>query len=183
MGKKQSLRDLQSRLAEKLDAAKAGVVGTAASWLAVDANGSKFLFPLSQSGEIYPLTPTHQVAHTKDWFIGVANLRGALFGVTDFDAYLKNSKPATRPVQLLSDVRFVTFNAAIEMNCALQVDKLEGLRSVTSFKKSEPPADTAPAFFGQVYIDMNDTKWQEINLQILAQQSDFLNINKMQIAI
>ncbi len=179
MGKRQSLRDLQSRLAEKLEAAKSGAAGTAASWLAVDANGSKFLFPLSQSGEIYPLTPTHRVAHTKDWFIGVANLRGALFGIADFDGFLKNTKPAPRPVQMLSDVRFVTLNAAIEMNCALQVDKLEGLRSVTSFKKSDPPATSSPAFFGHAYTDLNDEIWQEINLQILAQQGEFLNINKL----
>ena len=178
MSKRQSLRDLQSRLAEKLEAAKSGAAGTAASWLAVDANGSKFLFPLSQSGEIYPLTLTHHVAHTKDWFIGVANLRGALFGIADFDGFLRNAKPAPRPVQTLSYVRFVTLNASIEMNCALQVDKLEGLRSVTSFKKSEPPETSSPAFYGHVYTDLNDAKWQEINLQILAQQGEFLNINK-----
>ncbi|HMS27634.1 MAG TPA: chemotaxis protein CheW [Burkholderiaceae bacterium] len=179
MSKRQSLRDLQSRLAEKLEAAKSGAGGTAASWLAVDANGSKFLFPLSQSGEIYPLTPTHQVAHTKDWFIGVANLRGALFGIADFDGFLKNTKPVPRPVQKLSDVRFVTLSAAIEMNCALQVDKLDGLRGMSSFKKSEPPTATSPAYFGHVYTDLNDAKWQEINLQILAQQDEFLNINKL----
>ena len=75
-------------------------------------------------------------------------------------------------------MRFVTLNASIEMNCALQVDKLEGLRSVTSFKKSEPPETSSPAFYGHVYTDLNDAKWQEINLQILAQQGEFLNINK-----
>ncbi len=48
MSNKQALREFQSRLAMRLQAAQA--VGVAASWLAVEAGAQRLLFPLRRSG-------------------------------------------------------------------------------------------------------------------------------------
>jgi len=74
MANREALRELQSRLASRLQAARAE--GVQAGWLAVEAAGRKYLFPLSQAGEIFPFTATQPVPYTHDWFLGVANLRG-----------------------------------------------------------------------------------------------------------
>lgn len=177
MDKRKTLRELQSRLAEKLQAVRSGDVASAAAWLAVDSGGAKYLFPLSQSGEIFPWTATHKVAHTQDWYLGVANLRGSLFGIADFASFL-NKKKSLLPRQFSrTESRFVTLNTAFEVNCALFVDRLEGLRSTESFSESIDPALGTPEFFGHTYIDLYGVHWQEINLQLLSQQNSFLNIN------
>ncbi len=177
MDKRKNLRELQSRLAEKLQVVRSGDVSSAAVWLAVDSEGAKYLFPLSQSGEIFPWTVTHQVAHTQDWYLGVANLRGSLFGIANFASFLNNTKPHSRNLLSRSESRLVTLSASLAVNCALLVDRLEGLRSTESFRESMEPDVGAPVFFGHIYIDLNGVRWQEINLQLLSQQNSFLNIN------
>ncbi len=177
MDKRKTLRDLQSRLAEKLQAVRAGDIASSAAWLAVVSDDSKYLFPLSQSGEIFPWTVTHKVAHTQDWYLGVANLRGSLFGIADFASFVKQSKPSVHSQVSRSESRFVTLSNTLEVNCALFVDRLEGLRSAESFKESMKPEENAPSYFGHTYIDLNGVHWQEINLQLLSQQNNFLNIN------
>lgn len=177
MDKRKTLRELQSRLAEKLQAVRAGDVTSAAVWLAVDSDGAKYLFPLSQSGEIFSWTATHRVAHTQDWYLGVANLRGSLFGIADFASFLNKTKPLSRNLLSRSESRIVTLNTLLDVNCALFVDRLEGLRSTESFRESTEPSADSPVFFGHVYIDLNGVHWQEINLQLLSQQNNFLNIN------
>ena len=78
MANKQALRDLQSRLAERLQAARTEPL--AQSWLAVECSSRGFLFPLREAGEIFALTPMVPVPHSHRWFLGVANLRGHLHG-------------------------------------------------------------------------------------------------------
>ena len=73
MANKEALRDLQSRLAERLKVVRSQPQGT--SWLAVECSGRGFLLPLQEAGEIFPQTTIVPVAHTKPWFLGVANLR------------------------------------------------------------------------------------------------------------
>jgi twitching motility protein PilI len=177
MDKKQKLRELQTRLAEKLQAVRSGDVASSAAWLAVDAGGRKFLFPLSQAGEIFPWTPVQKVAYTQEWYLGVANMRGALLGVVDFSHFTEGGRAVARNELARSDSRFVTLSNLLEVNCALFVDRLEGLRSTESFSESQDPKAGSPEFYGHVYIDVNGLHWQEINLQVLAQQTHFLNIN------
>lgn len=177
MDKRQKLRELQTRLAEKLQAVRSGDVASAAAWLAVETGGKKYLFPLSQSGEIFPWTAINKVAHTQSWYLGVANIRGSLYGVADFSAFLQGEKTVTRNETTRSDSRFVTLSGSLDVNCALYVDRLEGLRSTESFSQSQDPQSGSPEFYGHVYVDKNGLSWQEINLQVLSQQNSFLNIN------
>ena len=79
MANKQALRELQTRLAERMQAARTQPRGQ--SWLAVECRGLGLLLPLEQAGEIFAVVPLLTVAHTQPWFAGVANLRGGLHGV------------------------------------------------------------------------------------------------------
>ena len=67
-------------LAGRLQAARSEGVSVAA-WLAVQAGGRDYLLPLNQAGEIFPWTGVQPVPYTQAWFLGIANLRGALMGV------------------------------------------------------------------------------------------------------
>ncbi|MEO7954323.1 MAG: chemotaxis protein CheW [Polaromonas sp.] len=174
MANRQALRELQTRLAERLQIAK--TQGVAASWLAVEAGEQKYLFPLAQSGEIFPWVPMQHVPYTQAWFAGVANLRGGLFGVVDLASYVSGHPPALKTELARSDSRLVCLNSALEVNCVLQVDKLAGLRKQEAFIDYLERAPEAPEFFGNRYLDSSGASWQEINLQLLAQQTHFLTI-------
>jgi twitching motility protein PilI len=62
MANREALRQLQSRLASRLQAARSE--GVQASWLAVEAAGARYLFPLAQSGEIFPFISAQAVPYT-----------------------------------------------------------------------------------------------------------------------
>lgn len=175
MANRDALRAFQSRLASRLQAAR--TTGIAATWLAVEAGEGKYLFPLGHAGEIFPWTPPQPVPYTAPWFLGVANLRGGLYGVVHLSAFAAGApSAATASEAVRMQSRFVALNELLEVNCALLVDRLAGLRGVDAFSAAEPPADDAPAWLGHLYTDAAGERWQEINLQALSQQPQFLSI-------
>lgn len=174
MANRQALRELQSRLAERLQVAR--TQGVAPSWLAVEAGGCKYLFPMEQAGEIFPWGTTQAVPYTQAWFLGVANLRGGLFGVVDLANYVTGQGTPPKTELARKESRLVALNNALDVNCALLIDRLAGLRNQAAFSDFAERAPDAPAFFGNQYIDQSGASWQEINLQFLAQQAHFLTI-------
>ena len=175
MANRDALRAFQSRLASRLQAAR--TTGVSAAWLAVEAGEGKYLFPLGHAGEIFPWTPPQPVPYTEPWFLGVANLRGGLYGVVQLSAFASGTPDglaATEAARMQS--RLVALNELLEVNCALLVDRLAGLRGAEAFTGAEPPAADAAAWLGHVYTDAAGERWQEINLQALSQQPQFLSI-------
>lgn len=173
MANKEALRDLQQRLAQRLQMAQTQT--DTAAWLAVRVGQLHYLLPLSQSGEIFPLTGLSHVPYTKQWFAGVVNLRGGLFGVVDLLRFM-DEQAAARDEQAWMQARLVTLNIELGLNCALVVDDLLGLRRPDLFVSSEPAAAGAPAYFGNRFQDGQGIVWQEVNLQTLSQTAAFLAI-------
>ncbi|MEW6704624.1 MAG: chemotaxis protein CheW [Pseudomonadota bacterium] len=175
MAKKEALRDLQSRLAERLQAAR--TQARTASWLAVECRGQGLLFPLQQAGEIFAMVPLQQVPHTRDWFAGVANLRGGLHGVVDLGAFLGMSGRSSAASEGTRDqARLIALNPSIGLNCALLVDRLAGLRSAEQLTTEDSQASAKPAFAGARLRDREGRSWQEILLSSLAEDEQFLGI-------
>lgn len=179
MAKKEALRDLQSRLAERLQAAR--TQARPVSWLAVECRGHGLLFPLQQAGEIFSLVPLMAVPHTRPWFAGVANLRGGLHGVVDLGAFLGMAPRAVVPAEgVREQARLIAFNPSIGLNCALLVDRLAGLRSAEQLQVAAIDADAEaavrPTFAGRRLRDADGRTWQEIVLSSLAEDEQFLGI-------
>ena len=174
MANRQAIRELQTRLADRLQIAR--TQGVAPSWLAVEASGRKYLFPMTQAGEIFPWVATQAVPYTQSWFLGVANLRGGLFGVVDLASYVSGQGASLKTEFALKESRLVALNSALDINCALLIDRLAGLRNQQAFTDFSEKAADAPEYFGNQYIDLSGQSWQEINLQLLAQQAHFLTI-------
>jgi twitching motility protein PilI len=171
MANKEALRELQSRLAERLQAARTQERGK--SWLAVECGSRGFLFPLKEAGEIFAMSPIVPVPHAHPWFLGVANLRGHLHGVVDLAAFLG----VKGPEPLREQSRLVAFNASFDINCALLVDRLSGLRSEQQLNADAGVASgPRPAFVGARYKDESGRTWQELNLAALAGDEAFLRI-------
>ena len=173
MANREALKELQTRLAARLQAARGEGVSVS-SWLAVESAGRRFLLPLGQAGEIFPWGGVQAVPYTQPWFLGVANLRGTLTGVVDLAGLLGGAE--ARPEQILAESSLLALNGALEVNAALLVDRLSGLRGMEAFAASEPPESGAPAYFGTTYIDAQGVRWQELDLAALSRDPAFLSI-------
>ena len=170
MANKQALRDLQTRLADRLQAARTEPLGR--SWLAVECSSRGFLFPLRDAGEIFAMAPLLHVPHSHRWFLGVANLRGHLHGVVDLAGFL-----GVKTVEAGRDqARLVGFNQALDINCVLLVDRLSGLRSESELTRDGDEGGERPSFVGARYRDASARVWQELSLVELAGNDLFLKI-------
>lgn len=176
MAQRQSLIDLQDRLARRLSAAK--TEAATASWLAVEARGQRFLLPLVQSGEIFSWAPVQTVPYTQHWYLGVASLRGGLHGVVDLAALpgVSRAEVGSTLNRVTTESRLVSLHPALEVNAVLWVDRLLGLRNPSMFTSLGAQAEDAPGFFGRVLVDAKADTWQELDLQLLANDPRFLDI-------
>jgi twitching motility protein PilI len=172
MSNREALRDLQNRLAVRLQAARSDPAS--AAWLGVVVGTRHYLLPLRQAGEIFPIASVTHVPYAAAWFAGVVNLRGALYGVVDLAGYLGIS--VARSESSWVEVRLITFNAELEINCALMVDGLAGLRRSEVFVQSSAAEPGSPAWLGQRYVDAQGVVWQVLDMRVLSQTTHFLNI-------
>jgi twitching motility protein PilI len=176
MANRQALRELQTRLAARLQQAR--TEGVAAGWLAVELMGRRCLLPLAQSGEIFSITAIQKVPYTQYWFMGVANLRGGLYGIVDLASFMTYT-PIVRSFDgsTREQARLIALNSAMEVNCAVLIDRLGGLRGVSDFVSRENAAEDSPAFISAQYVDKAGLSWTELDLQQLASSPGFLGIS------
>jgi len=173
MANREALRELQSRLAERLQLAK--TEARPASWLAVECAGSGFLVPLAGAGEIFSVGTVLPVPHTKAWFLGVANLRGGLHGVVDLAVFLGLRAPVALD-GARDQVRLLALNPSLGAHSAVLVDRLAGLRSGEQLTLEADDGLTRPAFARERWRDGDGRQWQEVDLAALSRNEQFLGI-------
>jgi len=177
MAKRQSLKELQERLAQRLTAAKTEAV--TATWLAVEAGGSRYLLPLVQSGEIFPWSALQRVPYTKSWYAGVASLRGGLHGVIDLARLVEttiHAHPLPVNDRVTSESRLVSLHTALGVNAVIWIDRLLGLRNPAMFSAIGANPQGAPSYFTRSLVDVQGQSWQELDLQALVTEPEFLAI-------
>lgn len=169
---KDALMELQGRLAEKLQAVR--VVSSPTGWLAVECAGQPLLLPLSDAGEIFPVSTILPVPYTRRWFLGVTNLRGVLVGVVDLGAFL--GLRDGRGGSTRDQARIIALSSGLEVNAALLVDRLAGLRNPTQLTLVAENLPGQPAFASAQYQDESGKIWQELRLSLLCRDEQFLQI-------
>ena len=173
MANREALRQLQSRLAARLQAARTETPGL--SWLAVESAGHGFLVPLTSAGEIFPAGALLPVPHTQAWFLGVANLRGGLHGVVDLAAFLGLRAPLGHDAPR-EQARLLAFNLSLRSQSAVLVDRLAGLRNASQLSAEPEDGVARPAFASARWRDEQGRVWQEVDLAALARHEQFLAI-------
>ncbi len=166
--RRERLREFQSQLLERMQVARSSEA-TSTNQLGVMIGDTRYLLNLKESGEIVSLGQITQVPLTRDWYLGLLNVRGNLIGVIDIQRFQGRSS-----VEATADCRVVAFSAGLAFNAGLLVTKVLGLRNVaemTAQQASEPSA-----WKQQSYLDSNNQSWVELNLAQLIQDSDFLHI-------
>ena len=165
MAARTSLKDYQRELAERFKSAQAGGV---LSMLGVQIDDEAWLVDLREAGEVIPVPPITTLPLTRPWFKGLANIRGNLYSVVDFPAFLQR-----RPVVIGDQARLLLFGERFRLGAALLVDRALGLRNPAQFeRKQAAPRPWARAH----YADAEGRLWKELDLAALAQHPDFLGV-------
>lgn len=168
MARKQSLREFQEHLATRLSNAAQGQ--SAAGLLGVQAGNRLWLLNLSDSGEIIPSPHLSPVPLTKPWFAGIANIRGALYAVTDLSAYLGGDATPHN-----ANARLLLVGVRHGSNAALLVNRSLGLKNLSSLTPGE--ADLSlPAWGQETYRDGEGQLWHKLKLRELLADPDFMQI-------
>lgn len=175
MANREALRQLQSRLAQRLQAARTQT--RSLSWLAIECANHGLLVPLATAGEIFPAGALLQVPHTRPWFLGMANLRGQLHGVVDLAAFLGLREPLARE-GVREQARLLAFNPALGAHSAVLVDRLAGLRSAEQLTAEPADGRPRPLFATTVWRDAEGRAWQEIDLAALSRHEQYLSIDE-----
>lgn len=132
--------------------------------LGVQIAGQNWLVDMLDISGVLPLPPPTPVPLTKSWFLGVVNVRGVLYGVTDMAAYQQQGKASGAVAnRILLVAEHHAFNAA------LLVDRVLGLRNAHAWKLDEVE--------GQIqYRDEREEVWHKLDVTALLGQPDFLQV-------
>jgi len=160
-----SLRDYQRELAERLRLADSA---RSASKLGVQVGSETWLIDLVEAGEVIPVPPITHVPLTQPWFRGVANVRGNLYSVVDFAAFVGVSS-----VELTERSRLVLLGERLRSAAALLVDRSLGLRNPDQLHAR--PMEGQAAWVRSQYNDADGGAWKELDVAKLVQHEQFLN--------
>src|SRR5690349_16319259 len=148
-----NLRAFQQELSERLKHKTAAQVDSLR--LAIEGGGRSWLVRLGDAGEVVPCPTAVTVALAQPWFLGLANIRGGLYGMIDFGMFL-SGEPTPRGMGsrlVLLGQRFPDLRAGLVVNRVL------GLRNLGDFEQAA--ADTGQAWSTRVWRDKTDAEWRE----------------------
>lgn len=171
---KLDLRAFQQELATRLAAKTAAQVEQ--SRLGLACAGEQWLIRLADAGEVIAVPPMATVPLTKPWYLGVANIRGNLYGVIDFAGFLGHPLEPMAPGA--SQSRLVLFGPRVgELRAGVIVHRVLGLRNLADLARNEPTSG-APDWYGARWVEANGDVWQEIDLARLAHDPAFLQVGQ-----
>jgi twitching motility protein PilI len=163
------LRRYQAQLLERMHDAQSGAAASGRE-LGVQFGASRCLLDLTQIGEIVPWQPPSPVPMARDWYLGLANIRGNLTGIIDFARYLDYA-----PTPPGADSRIVTFAPVLGFNCALLAARVLGLRRLDEMSE-QTLADNVQPWCVQQFLDQEGQLWTRLDLAQLVLEERFLQV-------
>ena len=163
------LRLFQQELATRLASKTTAQVES--SRLGLSCAGERWLIRLADAAEVVAVPPLAGVPLTQRWFLGLANIRGNLFSVIDFAAFL-----GREPIVIGALSRLILLNGRSgEQNAGIVVQRVLGLRNLAQLT---PVDDSSPSaeWHVQRWADSDGSTWQEIDLVKLARDPAFLQV-------
>jgi twitching motility protein PilI len=168
MAKTSNLREFQEAILLRLkEASEQGdVVST--SRLGVTVGARKVLIDLNDVSEVLPVPPLQTVPLTQSWFLGVANVRGNLYNITDLAQFI-----GMPPTPKSANNRIVLLNSEVTTQAALVVGSLIGLRNIDAMQVKQV-VDNNILFSKQTLEDVDKNEWVELDIKALVQDGEFI---------
>lgn len=140
------------------------------SKLGVRIGGTDWLVSLADISEVLPVPEIMPVPLTHPWFIGMANVRGNLYALTDLAGFL--AYPQT---VVTSESRVLLAHNQFGVNAGLLVDRLLGLRNLEDMQLHDNSGDK-PAWQLERYKDVDGQIWDELDIGVLLAQNEFMQV-------
>lgn len=164
------LREFQAQLVERMQAARSGVQSQN-SQLGVMIGQHRWLLNLQEAGEIVSVGAITKVPLTRDWFLGLTNIRGNLISVVDLAHFCGQA-----PTPVDKESRIVAFAPALSFNSGLLVSRVMGLRNIAEMQPQAGTEDSGMPWAARRYIDRESQVWTELNLSLIVQDPRFLQV-------
>ena len=124
--------------------------------------------------EVIPVPAVTPVPLTRPWLRGVSNVRGNLYSVVDFAAFL-----GVGAVMLSEQSRLVLLGDRYRSAAALLVDRLLGLRNPNELRPGAKSGDAGAAASPWLHAEYDDEaggRWRELDVAELVRHTDFLSV-------
>lgn len=136
----------------------------------------RLLVELSEAGEIVALPPVIvPVPLTRDWFLGVTNVRGSLFTVVDLRRFAGDGV-----TEIGKETRLLSLAPSLGFNVTLLVNRMLGLRNTASMSATvnSSSAYAGAGWLGRSYADAEGHIWRELSLSRLVATPEFLMVGR-----
>jgi twitching motility protein PilI len=174
--------DILERIRDKSKAADAAAHGR----LGVRAGPLHLLVRLDDISEVLPVPEIHAVPMAKPWFLGMANVRGNLYCISDLAHFCGHAPTVRGPAN-----RILLIHHKYKAQAALLVDQVMGLRSLEQMAAGEDEAVQDKAgqdqagqdqagldsrLAGDAFRDGAGTTWREIGLTAMLAIPEFMKV-------
>lgn len=178
-GDRLRLHAFQARLSERMQAAREDL-GQRDNRLAVMMGEQHYLFDLAEATEIMTATSVTAVPLTRDWYLGLVNVRGNLVGVVDYVRFCGGAGMVRD-----KDARIVLPSSSLPVACGLLVSRVIGIVDLMQWQhvaeshlaKAHVAVDAAHRVgVRRMYRDPAGQVWHEIGFAGLMADSRFLQL-------
>lgn len=168
--KKLNLQAYQQDILARLKSLTESGREVSSSRLGVRVGDLNCLVSLEDISEVVPVPEIIKVPLTHSWFMGMANVRGNLFALSDLAGYLGHETAAAT-----HESRILLVHSRFGINAGLLVDQLIGLRSIEDMQTEKHTGDMQ-TWQQELYKDANGQTWIEIDVAALLGQKEFMQI-------
>lgn len=163
MAKNLDLRKYQEDILARIKDQGRATAASARSRLGVRAGDALLLVGLEDISEVLPVPEIHPVPLSRPWFLGMANVRGNLYGVSDLAQFGGQGATTATPAS-----RILLAHQKYKAHAALLVSGIMGLRSLDQMEQQQEAAGT--------FKDAAGDTWREIDIKGLLESPDFLKV-------
>lgn len=174
-----NLRQYQEGILARLDSAMHADAIKHKSFLGFHLAGERVLVDMVQISEALPTPTLYPAPNTQSWFVGVANVRGNLYAVSDLAAFFGQEAVEFEA----KESRILLLHPKVAPHTALLIERLIGLRSSESLKVVEASKslnqdqESVPmnaCFLGEAFEDKAGDLWRVLDCHALVGIKDFV---------
>lgn len=171
MSKRLNLQNYQEAILARLRSIQAGKSGGSTSRLGIETAGKFWLVNLEDVAEVVPPPDIKSTPLTRSWFMGLANIRGNLYAISNLAEFMGSQSSAKSAMN-----RILLAGASFGMNAALWVDQVHGLRSIVEMQPVDQSEEAAFFGEGQSYVDESGRVWTDLDLKMIFKHEDFMQV-------
>ncbi len=164
-----STEEYQQTLIERKEVPEKGKASFAV--LGVAAGEDRYLIAMNEVSEVIPIPKLARVPLTQPWFLGLTNVRGNLYGITDLGVYLGGN-----PVPFNLKSRILLVSLSNKILGGFIVNSMLGLRDLSEFTPAKLAKKKLRQGITAHYKDTEGRLWRELSLLELIRDEKFFQI-------